>query len=290
MKIGFVGLGNMGSAMAANLLAAGHELVVWNRSPEKAERLIAAGARLASSVPDTAGGDLVLTMLANDAAVAEVVFGADGILSSAGQATHVSMSTISVELADRLEETHRAAARGYVSSPVFGRPAAAAAGKLFIVAAGPSEVVARCTPAFTAMSQRVFSLGEKPSAANVVKLCGNFMILAAIESLGEAMTLCQKSGIDKARLLEVLTGTLFGSPIYQLYGQLIVEGNFRPAGFAAPLGLKDMGLVADAARAARVPMPVLGILRDHLLDTIAHDGEDSDWSAIASAIDRSAAL
>ena len=290
MKIGFIGLGNMGAAMAANLLKAGHELTVWNRSTAKSQGLVADGARLAGTVADASGGDLVLTMLANDAAVEEVVFGAHGILSRQTSALHVSLSTISVELADRLERTHREAGRGYVSAPVFGRPAAAAEGKLFIAAAGPPDALLRCEPAFAAMSQRVFTLGDKPSAANVVKLCGNFMILAAIESMAEAMALGQKSGVDKSRLLEVLIGTLFGSPLYQLYGRLIVEGRFRPAGFAAALGFKDMSLVAGAASAVRVPMPVLGVLRDHLLDVMAHEGDDADWSAIAAAVDRGAAL
>lgn len=290
MKIGFVGLGNMGAAMAANLLKAGHELTVWNRSPTRSASLVAEGARRADRVADAAAGDVVFTMLADDAAVEQVVFGAEGLLSAPGAATHVSMSTISIALADRLERTHREVGRGFVSAPVFGRPEAAAAGKLFIVAAGPPDALAGCAPAFSAMSQRIFSLGEKPSAANVVKLCGNFMILAAIESMAEAMTLCQKSGVEKARLLEVLTGTIFGSPVYQLYGRLLVEGQFRPAGFAAPLGLKDMTLVAAAAHDARVPMPVLGVLRDHLLDAIAHNGDDVDWSAIAGAVDRAASL
>jgi 3-hydroxyisobutyrate dehydrogenase-like beta-hydroxyacid dehydrogenase len=290
MKIGFVGLGSMGSAMAANLLKAGHEVTVWNRSPGKSDRLVANGARQASDPSGAANGDLVITMLANDAAVEQVVFGSGGILAAKGPAVHASMSTISLELADRLAQTHSEAGWGYVSAPVFGRPAAAEAGQLFIAAAGPADAVALCEPAFAAMGQRVFRLGEKPSAANIIKLCGNFMIQAAIEAMAEAMTLCQKNGVEKASLLEVLTGTLFNAPAYQIYGQILIEERFRPAGFAAPLGLKDMTLVAAAATSARVPMPVLGIVRDHLLEALAHEGDDIDWSAIAGAVTRSAGL
>ncbi len=286
MKIGFIGLGQMGAAMASNLVEAGHELIVWNRSPGKAGALVEAGAVEASSPAEAASGELVITMLADDPAVEAVVFGPDGLLSAGGNAVHVSMSTISVALAERLTQAH---GERFVSAPVFGRPAAAQAAKLFIAAAGPADGLALCGPAFEAMGQRVFTLGETPSAANVVKLCGNFMIMSAIEAMAEAMTLAEKSGVERAKLLEVLTGTLFGAPVFQIYGDILVEDRFRPAGFPAPLGLKDMGLVGAAAQATRTPMPLLGILRDHLLSALANDGEDIDWSAIALSVRRNAA-
>jgi 3-hydroxyisobutyrate dehydrogenase-like beta-hydroxyacid dehydrogenase len=285
MKIGFIGLGQMGAAIAANVLKAGHELTVWNRSADKAEPLIAAGARLARLPADAAQGDVVMTMLADDAALQNVVFGDGGIAGA--PALHVSHSTISIALADRLATE---SSFGFVSAPVFGRPPAAQAGKLFVVAAGASADLDRCDPLFDAIGQRTFRLGDKPSAANLVKLSGNFMIMAAIEAMAEAMTLAEKGGIDRAVLLEVLTGTLFGSPVYQNYGKILVEDTFRPAGFAAPLGLKDMTLTDAAATTLRAPMPILGIVRDHLRSAIATEGEDVDWAGVALAVRRAAGV
>ena len=284
MEIGFIGLGQMGSAIAANLLEAGHSLTVWNRTPARTEPLVAAGARRAKTPADAAAGEVVVTMLANDEAVEAVVFGETGILSAPARPTHISMSTISVALAERMTDGHARAGGHYVSAPLFGRPAAAEAAKLFVVAAGPPQAVAACQPVFDAIGQRSFVIGEHPPAANIVKLSGNFMIMSVIETLAEAMTLAGRYGVDKAVLLEVLTGTLFGAPIYQTYGQILVEERFRPAGFAAPLGLKDMTLAAAAATDARVPMPVLSLLRDRLLATIAREGEDIDWSGIAKTV------
>jgi 3-hydroxyisobutyrate dehydrogenase-like beta-hydroxyacid dehydrogenase len=287
MKIGFIGLGQMGSAMAANLIKGGHEVAVWNRSPDKADALVRAGARRAVSPRDAADAEVVMTMLANDAAVEAVVFDTDGILDS--PALHVSHSTISVALAERLATAH-AAHGGFVSAPVFGRPVAAEAAKLFVVAAGMNDQVDRCVPLFEAMGQRVFRVGDKPSAANLVKLSGNFMIMSAVEAMAEAMTLAEKGGVPRETLLEVLTGTLFGAPIYQTYGEILVEDRFRPAGFAAPLGLKDMNLVDAAATASQVPMPVLGVIRDHLRAVIAQDGDDIDWAGVALAVRRGAGI
>ena len=287
MRVGFIGLGRMGSAMAANLMKAGHELVVWNRTPEKADPLVKAGARRGSRPADAAEADVVMTMLADDAAVEAAVYGEDGILG--GRALHVSHSTISVALADRLAADHRGKG-GFLSAPVFGRPAAAEAAKLFVVAAGPAEQVDRCEKLFMAMGQRVFRVGTTPSAANLVKLSGNFMIMSAVEAMAEAMTLAEKGGVPRGVLLEVLTGTLFGAPVYQTYGDILVEDRFRPAGFAAPLGLKDMNLVDAAATASRVPMPVLGVVRDHLRAAIAQEGEDVDWASVALAVRRSAGV
>jgi 3-hydroxyisobutyrate dehydrogenase-like beta-hydroxyacid dehydrogenase len=286
MKVGFIGLGQMGSAMAANLIKAGHEVTVWNRSAEKAEPLIRAGARRADRPSDAAHGDVVMTMLADDQAVETVVYGEDGIGGAA--ALHVSHSTISVALADRLAAD--AGPGGYVSAPVFGRPVAAEAAKLFVVAAGASTDLDRCDAVFDAIGQRTFRIGEKPSAANLVKLSGNFMIMAAVEAMAEAMTLVEKGGVERQALLEVLTETLFGAPIYRTYGQILVEDQFRPAGFAAPLGVKDMSLVDAAATALGAPMPVLGIVRDRLRSIIATEGEDVDWAGIALAVRRNAGI
>lgn len=289
MDIGFVGLGQMGGAIARNLIAAGHGVTVWNRSPDKAAAL--AGARIAASPRAAAeAGDVLLSMLADDAAVEAVVFGTDGILAADAPVLHMSLSTISVALAERLAAAHRAAGGAYVAAPVFGRPKAAAAAQLFIAAAGPPDALARCQPLFDAIGQRTFLLGDAAPAANLMKLCGNFLIGTVIESLAEAMTLGQRGGIAKATMLEVLTGTLFDAPVYRVYGEIIANDAYLPAGFTAPLGLKDMNLVSEAATAARVPMPMLAVVRNHLLSLIAREGEDVDWATLARTVESEAGL
>jgi 3-hydroxyisobutyrate dehydrogenase-like beta-hydroxyacid dehydrogenase len=292
MKIGFLGLGQMGAGMAANLLRAGHEVVVWNRSPQKAQPLVADGAVLARTPRDAAAGrDIITTMLADDAALEQVLFGHDGVFEGLPRgALHISASTIAVATADRVADQHAARGLRFLSAPVFGRPEAAAAAKLFVVAAGAQSDYTAASALFPAISQKVFYIGEKPSTANLVKLCGNFTILAAIEAFAEAMTLAQKGGVPKKQFLEVMTGSLFDTPVYRNYGAALAEERFRPAGFAAPLGLKDMRLVGQSAEALRVPMPVLNVLRDHLLQTIDAEGEDIDWSGIGYIIAKNGGL
>ena len=292
MKIAFAGLGNMGAAIAANLIRAGHDVAVWNRSHAKALPLVEAGATLGVTPKDAvAGRDTVLTMLADDAALDAVLSGEQGILAGLKPgALHISMSTISVATADSVAVRHAERGQCFASAPVFGRPEAAAAAKLFVVAAGAPAQLRIAAPLFEAVAQRTFHVGDKPSAANLVKLCGNFMILATIESMGEALTLAEKGGVPKATLLEVLTGSLFDAAVFRNYGAILVAEKFRPAGFAAPLGLKDMRLVGQAAETERVPMPLLNVLRDHLLQTIAQEGEDVDWSGIAATIAKNAGL
>lgn len=286
MKIGFIGVGNMGAGIAANLLRAGHEMAVWNRSPQKARQLIEQGAVAANSPGGAAAErEIVITMLADDAALEQVLAGGEGLLEGLRRgALHVSLSTISVAAAERTARLHAERGQQFLSAPVFGRPDAAAAAKLFVVAAGPRAAFDAASALLGAISQRVFYIGETPSSANLVKLCGNFAILSAIETMAEAMTLAQKGGVSKRQLLEILTGTLFDTPLYRNYGAALVEDRFRPAGFAAPLGLKDMRLVDQAADGLRVPMPVLNVLRDHLLQTIGVEGEDIDWSGIGLTI------
>ena len=290
MRIGVIGLGNMGAGIATNLVKAGHDVTVYNRSRAKVDALAAAGARPADSVADASRGEVVLTMLADDAAVAAVTFGDDGILASAGPATvHVSSSTISVELSKRLVHEHNSAGQRFVSAPVFGRPEAAAAAALFVVAAGPPDAVTAVTPVFDAIGQRTFVVGEDPPAANLVKLSGNFLIGSVIESLGEAMALVDRGGVDKQQYLEILTSTLFSAPVYKTYGGLIASEQFEPAGFAAPLGHKDIGLVLAAAEELRVPLPIASLLRDRFLRLLAGGGEHLDWSAVGSLAARDAA-
>jgi len=283
MRIGFVGLGNMGSAMAVNLIKAGHQITVYNRSRPKVDALAAEGATPAESVADACGGDVVFTMLANDDAVAEVTFGADGIVSSLARgAVHVSSSTISVELSERMTTAHTEAGLRFVAAPVFGRPEAAQAAKLFVVAAGDPAAIEAVSPAFDAISQRTFVMSEEPKTANLVKLSGNFLITSVIESLGEAMALVGKAGVDKHTYLDLITSTLFGAPIYQTYGELIASERFEPAGFAASLGQKDIRLVLAAAEQLKVPMPLASLVRDRFLTLLARGGADLDWSAVGA--------
>jgi 3-hydroxyisobutyrate dehydrogenase-like beta-hydroxyacid dehydrogenase len=292
MKVALLGLGRMGAGIAANLLRAGHDLAVWNRSASKAQTLVAQGATLQATPKAAATGrEVVFTMLADDAALHEVLSGPDGILQGLPRgALHVSLSTISVATAEQVAAAHAEHGQRYLSAPVFGRPEAAAAAKLYIVAAGPEADFKTASALFSAIGQRTFYLGASPALANLLKLCGNFTILAAIESFAEAMTLAEKGGIPRKQFLEVMTGSLFDLPVYRNYGGALAEDRFTPAGFAAPLGLKDMRLLGQSAETLRVPMPVLNVLKDHLLQTIGRDGEEVDWSAIGRTIARNAGL
>jgi 3-hydroxyisobutyrate dehydrogenase-like beta-hydroxyacid dehydrogenase len=281
MKVGFIGLGHMGSAMAANIIKAGHEVAVYNRSQAKAEPLIKLGAHRAASIAEACRGAIVITMLANDEAVASTVWG-DGNLEAVlpKGAIHVSMSTISVALSGALAAAHAKAGQRYVAAPVFGRPEAAAEAKLFIVPAGEPRAIDDCRPLFDAMGQKTVPMGSEPSAANLIKLSGNFLIAAMIESLGEAIALVGKAGVDRKAYVELLTSTMFPAPAYRIYGGLIAEGRFEPAGFAAPLGHKDIRLALAAAENLRVPMPIASLLNDRFLRLLANGGEQLDWAAV----------
>jgi 3-hydroxyisobutyrate dehydrogenase-like beta-hydroxyacid dehydrogenase len=289
MDIGFIGLGNMGRGMAANLVNAGHTVTVYNRSAAKADVLVRQGATLARTVAEACGGDVVITMLADDAAVEDVVFGEQGILAWLPPgAIHVSSSTISAELSKRLTAAHIAAGQQYVAAPVFGRPEAASAAKLFVIAAGAPQVLESLTPLFETIGQRTFVVSEQQQTANLVKLSGNFLIASVIESLGEAIALVGKAGVDPLQYVDILTSTLFSAPAYQTYGGMIARGEFEPAGFAATLGLKDIRLTLAAADELAVPLPVASLLRDRFLTLLANGGGNLDWSAIAALADRDA--
>ncbi len=291
MNVGFIGLGRMGAGMAANLLKVGHHVTVYNRTPAKAQALVAQGAKLAASVAEACRGDAVITMWANDEAVEGVALGRNGIIDSLpASGLHVSSSTISVALSQHLTDAHAAAAQHFVAAPVFGRPEAAAAGQLFVVAGGEPAAVEAAEPLLDAVGQRTFVISDIPKNANLVKLSGNFLGASVIESLGEALALIGKGGIDQLRYLDFLTSTLFDAPIYKTYGGLIASGRFQPAGFAAPLGQKDIRLVLAAADDLGVPMPVANLLRDRFLTLLAHGGEQLDWSAIGRLPAMDAAL
>jgi len=282
MNVGFIGLGRMGIGMAANLLKAGHQVTVYNRTPDKASELLKQGAKAAARVLDACRGEAVITMLANDEAVESVAFGKDGIVQGlpAG-AMHISSSTISVALSEKLTLAHARADQRFVSAPVFGRPKAAAVGELNIVVGGEPAAVKSATPLFVAMGQKTYVLSDTPKAANLVKLSGNFLIASAIEAMGEALALVGKGGVDRRQFMEMLTSSIFSAPIYKVYGGLIVSGEFEPAGFAAPLGQKDIRLTLAAAEELNVPMPLASLLRDRFLTLLAQGGENLDWAAIS---------
>ncbi len=289
MRVGFIGLGQMGAAMAANLVKAGHHVTVYNRSPEKAAPLTALGATAARTVAEACGGEAVVTMLADDHALESAVFGEGGIVSSLPSGgLHISCSTISVELSRRMTRAHAEAGQQFVAAPVFGRPDAAAAAKLFVMAAGAEDAIERSRPLFDAIGQRTFVMSGQPEAANLVKLSGNFLIASVIESVGEAMALVGKGGVDLNAYLDLLTSTLFSAPVYRTYGELIANRRFEPAGFAAPLGYKDIRLALAAAANLRVPLPLASLLRDRFLTLLATGGEALDWSAIGQLAARDA--
>ena len=281
----------MGSGMARNLLRAGFEMTVHNRTRGKSEARAAEGACVADSPAGAVRDcDAVMTMLADDQAVEQTVFGDSGVASAlrAG-AIHISSSTISTALARRLAAEHAARGQEYVSAPVFGRPDAAEAKKLLVVAAGPAGAVTRCQPLFDAIGRQSFVAGAEPWQANAVKLCGNFMLASTIEAFGESYAVLRKAKVAPHLFLEVMN-TLFGSPVYANYGRLIADENFDPAGFALKLGFKDVRLALETARECQAPMPVASIVHDHLLAAMAAGQEESDWASLARIAARDAGL
>lgn len=291
MKVGFIGLGNMGSGMARNLIKAGHTLTVYNRTKSRAEEFASSAKIAATPAQAASGADAVMTMLADDHALEAVVFGKDGFLSTlAPGAAHISMSTISVALSRRLSQVHKEKDQQYVSAPVFGRPDAAAAAKLVVVAAGPKDQVEHFRGLFEAIGQKLFIVSDDASAANVVKVTGNFLITTVIESLAEAFALTRKSGVDPALFFELLTTTLFSAPIYKTYGSMIAADKFEPVGFKMPLGFKDNRLVLAAAEEAKVPLPMASLIHDRFVSALAQGMQEADWSAIARLAAQNAGL
>ncbi|MGC1614350.1 MAG: NAD(P)-dependent oxidoreductase [Candidatus Acidiferrum sp.] len=291
MDAALIGLGRMGTGIAKSLLRAGHRITVYNRTHEKAEALRADGAMVAASVAEACRSEIVFTMVADDAALKDLVFGEGGILSALRSgAIHVSLSTIGVALSDELAAVHAKAGQAYLAAPVFGRPEAAEAARLAVVVAGSETLVQKCKPLFEAMGPKLFLAGERPSMANVVKLSGNFLIASVLESLAEALAFARKSGVEAGALMEFLTSTLFNAPVYKSYGELIVQGKHEPAGFLLPLGLKDVRLVLQAAEAASVPMPIASVIRDRFITAMARGNQDKDWSVIGRVAAEDAGL
>ena len=272
--ISLIGLGAMGTAIARRLLAAGHPLTIWNRTPDRAAPLIKAGATLAPSLAEAANADIILTMVADDEALLALAPALTKHMPKS--ALHISMSTIAPETSTHLASLHTAAGQSYLAAPVFGRPPAAETGQLFILAAGPPEALTRAAPLFETLSKAHFPLGPTPAQANVAKLAGNFMIMAQTAALGEALSAGAAHGIPPETLLNLFTSTLFDTPIIRNYGAMLVENRFHPAGFTAKLGTKDLRLFREAAQTA----PLTHILEDRLHTLIAAQGPDIDWAAI----------
>jgi len=283
LEIGFIGLGAMGLPMVANLMAAGHRVTVWNRTATKAEPLAAKGAIVAARPRYAAKrGSILITMVADDAALEELVEGDAAIGTALGDGgIHLSMSTVAPATTRKLAEIHRGAGSVMVAAPVFGRPDAAAARRLWICVSGPAGAKSAVRPILDALGQGVFDFGETPEAANVAKISGNFLIAAAIEAMGEAFAMAEKSGLDRAALAAMLGQTLFACRVYQSYGPAIANRRHSPAGFRLPLGLKDLEIVLRSAREVNAPMPTASLLRDRFVHALAMGREDLDWSALA---------
>jgi len=281
MNVGFIGLGKMGAGMAANLVKAGFNVTVYNRTASKTRALEQLGARVATDLGAACTGDVVITMLADDNALSSIVF-PEGALSArlARNGIHLSMSTISIALAERLTAAHAAAGQSFISAPVFGRPDAAAAGKLFIVAGGAPDAIKRVQPLLDAMGQSTLVVSEHPRDANLVKISGNFMIASMTQAFAEALALVRKAGIPAQTFVDAMTSTIFNVPIYKNYGTLIATEKYSPPGFAASLGHKDVGLVLEAASALNVPMPLGNLLRERLSRLLAEGKGELDWTAL----------
>lgn len=290
--IGFIGLGRMGRAIAARLLAAGHPLAIYNRSPGKGDDLKSAGAVEAASIAQAcARRDIVITMLADDPALEAVALGEGGVRDSlAAGAIHLAMGTHGVDLVRALTRAHAQAGQALVAAPVLGRPDVAASGQLGIVAAGPADALQRCAPLFAQVGKRVFHAGDEPEAATAIKLANGFVLGCALQAMAEAFSLVRKTGVDPQVLYDVMTEGLFAAPAYKVYGRLMVDQAYDQAGFTARLGLKDMNLVLAAGAAKQVPLPGASLLRDRLLGALAHGEAERDWAVLAREQARAAGI
>jgi 3-hydroxyisobutyrate dehydrogenase-like beta-hydroxyacid dehydrogenase len=291
-QIGFIGLGNMGAPLASLLLRAGYPIKVYNRTRSKLQPLLESGAQAALTPAEAAtGSSILITMLADDQALAAVLEGEEGAYTTlAPGAVHVSMSTLSIAYVQNLATRHAESGWGYVAAPVFGRPQAAAEKLLWILAAGTPNAISLAKPVLETMGQGVIEVGAEPHLANVVKLGGNFMLGAMLQTLGDGLAFVEKHAIDPAWFLGTINDHLFRSPVYQNYGHLMVERRFEPAGFKLIHGLKDMRLVLAAAEQAYVPMPLASLVHDHFLSACAQGLGEEDWSALARLSRRAAGL
>jgi 3-hydroxyisobutyrate dehydrogenase-like beta-hydroxyacid dehydrogenase len=293
MKVGFIGLGKMGTAMAGRILDGGHEIAVYNRTASKASELVGRGAKLAETVGKAASfSDVVITMVENDKALTSVVHDAGGILQSLPKGgIHLAMGTHSVAMIQQLTEAHAKAGQVLVSAPVLGRPPAAAAGQIGIITGGPADAVAKVKPLFDAMGRRTFDCGTQPAGAASAKIANNFILACAIEALAEGIVLAEKCGVEGASFVEILTDGLFSAPAYKVYGKIIADRSyFENPGFEATTGLKDVNLALSAGETVGVPLPSANVCRDHLVSAIARGNGKADWAVMADEQARAASL
>jgi len=287
-RVGFVGLGRMGSAMAANLVAAGFGVVGFVRQQEETDRLVKLGISPTLNMADLFDCDIVISMLPDDAAVHSVVFGPHGLAAGMKPgAIHLSMSTISTDAASSAAKEHARHAQGYVAAPVFGNPDAAKARQLFIIAAGAAPDVARCRQLLEKLGQRIFAIGDDPSHANLIKLFGNMMTATTLEMLGETIAALRRRGIDPQLFVDILTNTMFAGRAHKIYGDRIVHQEYAP-GLAMPLALKDVRLALAEAEKAGVPMPSVKVVQDRMMEGIARGHADLDWSGLGLIADEDA--
>jgi 3-hydroxyisobutyrate dehydrogenase-like beta-hydroxyacid dehydrogenase len=289
MTVGFIGLGAMGQGMAANLLHAGHRVRVWNRSPQPVAALVEHGAEAADGIAGAFATDVVVSMLANDDIVEQLLLD-PALLADARASVHMNMATVSPALADRAEALHTEHGIGYVSAPVLGRPPVAAAGELSILTAADPALLNRVEPLLAAIGRRTWNFGTRPRQANVAKITVNFLVACAIESMAEACALAEANGISTSDLVAMLTDTAFPGPVYGDYGPMVAERRYEPAGFRLTLGLKDVNLALTAGTEGHVPLPFGSILRDTFLDALANGDAEKDWAAITDVSRRRAGL
>ncbi len=292
MKIGFIGLGRMGHAIAGRLKTAGLDLIVYDRSPERMQEFAAAGTKIAASVKQACDDrDLVITMLPDDAALEQVALDPGGICESlpAGR-IHMIMGTHGPAAVRACAERHEREGQLTINTPVLGRPDIAAAGQLGIVIGGPEDVVHRCKSVIDAVARRVFKAGDRPEHSAIVKLANSLVLACAIEAMGEGFSLVRKYGVDAKVLYEVMTEGLFAAPAYKGYGKLIADEDYAKVGFTVDLGLKEVRLILSAADKQHVPLPALHVLHDRLLSLVAHANGGKDWAFIAHEQARTAGL
>ena len=280
-RVGVIGLGHMGHALAINLLEDGYQLFVCDRDPERMKALQSKGAVPAPRLDDLAGCDVVLTSLPNDDVLSAVALGPEGLAAIlAAEAVHISTSTVSPAISRRVAEEHARHHQDYVAAPVLGNPDFARERKLFVLAAAPKSALAKVQPLLERLGQRLFVIGEDPAAANLMKLASNVLTATTLECMGEVLALLRKGGVDRHLAFDVLTNSMFNSRVHKNYGGKIVEERFGPPNFAAPLAMKDLRLALAEAERLAVPMPAASLTHDHLVAMMAHGWADLDWSVL----------
>lgn len=286
MKIGFLGLGNMGQAIAINLLKGEHELLVWNRTPHATEALIELGAKAVAEPAQAFAADVVFSMLADDNALRSVLLDSGLLQQLNGPLIHVNMATIAVSFADELAALHLAQGIDYIAAPVLGRPNVAAAAQLNILAAGPEQAIDTVQPLLDLIGRKTWRLGDKASAANTMKLAANFLLVCAVEAMSEAAVLVSRHGLKSADLIDLVSNTILTGPVYAGYGALIGERRYEPAAFKAVLGLKDVDLMLAAASQVSVQMPSADLIRANLQDAVDHGQGEMDLAVLAEVAQR----